>query len=253
MGRHPMGEGVDPNPRIVSEKLVDPDALVMGKTAENLHDRFPHAHQGARRRLRRRQPGQARRGLRRRQDPARPGAGRHPARRAGLGPGHRRRAAAPRHHASRTSAALKTPFRAARQGHRRQRRRPQRRRHRVPPRLARQAAERARPAGRMRLVVFAFVGVEPEVMGIGPVPATEKALRQGRPDHRRHRPVRAQRGVRRAGARLPRALRHRRRRPARQPVRRRHRHRPPARLLRRAPDDPARRASSRSTPRCATA
>ncbi|MCF6733798.1 thiolase family protein [Blastococcus sp. KM273129] len=42
MGRHPMGEGVDPNPRIVSEKLVDPSALVMGSTAENLHDRFPH-------------------------------------------------------------------------------------------------------------------------------------------------------------------------------------------------------------------
>src|SRR5437660_9515073 len=41
MGHHPMGEGVDPNPRIVSEKLVDPSALVMGKTAENLHDRFP--------------------------------------------------------------------------------------------------------------------------------------------------------------------------------------------------------------------
>ena len=30
MGRHPMGEGVDPNPRIVAEKLVDPSALVMG-------------------------------------------------------------------------------------------------------------------------------------------------------------------------------------------------------------------------------
>lgn len=42
MGRHPMGEGVDPNPRIVSEKLVDPSALVMGSTAEHLHDRFPH-------------------------------------------------------------------------------------------------------------------------------------------------------------------------------------------------------------------
>ncbi len=41
MGRHPMGEGVDPNPRIISEKVVDPDALVMGKTAENLHDRYP--------------------------------------------------------------------------------------------------------------------------------------------------------------------------------------------------------------------
>ena len=36
-----MGEGLDPNPRIVAEKLVDESALVMGSTAENLHDRFP--------------------------------------------------------------------------------------------------------------------------------------------------------------------------------------------------------------------
>src|SRR3954468_2532045 len=41
MGHHPMGEGVDPNPRILAEKLVDPSALVMGSSAENLHDRFP--------------------------------------------------------------------------------------------------------------------------------------------------------------------------------------------------------------------
>src|SRR6185312_7336426 len=41
MGRHPMGEGVDPNPRIISERLVDESALSMGMTAENLHDRFP--------------------------------------------------------------------------------------------------------------------------------------------------------------------------------------------------------------------
>ncbi|HYP45687.1 MAG TPA: acetyl-CoA C-acyltransferase, partial [Propionibacteriaceae bacterium] len=41
MGRHPMGEGIDPNPRIVSEQLVDQSALVMGATAENLHDRYP--------------------------------------------------------------------------------------------------------------------------------------------------------------------------------------------------------------------
>src|SRR6201985_528004 len=41
MGHHPMGEGVDPNPRFLSEKLVDTSALVMGSTAENLHDRFP--------------------------------------------------------------------------------------------------------------------------------------------------------------------------------------------------------------------
>jgi acetyl-CoA acyltransferase len=41
MGRHPMGEGADPNPRFVSEKLVSLDALNMGVTAENIHDRFP--------------------------------------------------------------------------------------------------------------------------------------------------------------------------------------------------------------------
>jgi acetyl-CoA acyltransferase len=41
MGHHPMGATADPNPRFVSEKLVSPDALVMGKTAENLHDMFP--------------------------------------------------------------------------------------------------------------------------------------------------------------------------------------------------------------------
>ncbi len=30
----------------------------------------------------------------------------------------------------------------------------------------------------MRLVAYSFAGVEPEVMGVGPVPATEKALAQ---------------------------------------------------------------------------
>jgi acetyl-CoA acyltransferase len=41
MGNHPMGEGADPNPRILTDKLVDPSALVMGSTAENLHDKLP--------------------------------------------------------------------------------------------------------------------------------------------------------------------------------------------------------------------
>jgi acetyl-CoA acyltransferase len=31
---------------------------------------------------------------------------------------------------------------------------------------------------KMRLVAYSFVGVEPEVMGAGPIPATEKALKQ---------------------------------------------------------------------------
>ncbi len=41
MGRHPMAAEVDPNPRFLAEGLVDPSALVMGATAENLHDEHP--------------------------------------------------------------------------------------------------------------------------------------------------------------------------------------------------------------------
>jgi acetyl-CoA acyltransferase len=41
MGHHPMGENVDFNPRFLSERLVDTSAVTMGATAENLHDRFP--------------------------------------------------------------------------------------------------------------------------------------------------------------------------------------------------------------------
>ena len=42
MGHHPMGDEVDFNPRFVSERLVDTSAVTMGATAENLHDAFPH-------------------------------------------------------------------------------------------------------------------------------------------------------------------------------------------------------------------
>src|SRR6187551_3830658 len=42
MGHHPMGDDVDFNPRFVSERLIDESAAVMGQTAENLHDAFPH-------------------------------------------------------------------------------------------------------------------------------------------------------------------------------------------------------------------
>jgi acetyl-CoA acyltransferase len=41
MGHHPMGDDVDFNPRFVAERLVDTSAITMGATAENLHDRFP--------------------------------------------------------------------------------------------------------------------------------------------------------------------------------------------------------------------
>jgi acetyl-CoA acyltransferase len=41
MGHHPMGDDVDFNPRFVADRLIDQSAAVMGQTAENLHDVFP--------------------------------------------------------------------------------------------------------------------------------------------------------------------------------------------------------------------
>ncbi|HVV57166.1 MAG TPA: thiolase family protein [Gaiellaceae bacterium] len=41
MGHHPMGDDVDFNPRFLAERLIDRSAAVMGSTAENLHDAFP--------------------------------------------------------------------------------------------------------------------------------------------------------------------------------------------------------------------
>ena len=41
MGHHPMAEEVDFNPRFLAERLVDRSSVTMGATAENLHDRFP--------------------------------------------------------------------------------------------------------------------------------------------------------------------------------------------------------------------
>jgi acetyl-CoA acyltransferase len=46
MGRHPMLEDVEYNPRFVAERLIDPSAATMGQTAENLHDRFPELTKG---------------------------------------------------------------------------------------------------------------------------------------------------------------------------------------------------------------
>ena len=96
MGRHPMGEGVDPNPRILAEKLVDPSALVMGSTAENLHDRFPHITKERADAFALASQQKTAKAYAERQAPARPGAGGDPRRRERLGPGHRRRGA-PRH------------------------------------------------------------------------------------------------------------------------------------------------------------
>src|SRR4051794_20532136 len=41
MGHHAMGEEVEFNPRYLSERLIDESAASMGATAENLHDLFP--------------------------------------------------------------------------------------------------------------------------------------------------------------------------------------------------------------------
>ena len=47
MGHHPMGADVDLNPRFVAERLVDISAVTMGATAENLHDKFPQIDKDA--------------------------------------------------------------------------------------------------------------------------------------------------------------------------------------------------------------
>ncbi|MCI1261422.1 MAG: thiolase family protein [Tetrasphaera jenkinsii] len=174
MGRHPMGEGVDPNPRIVAEKLVDPSALVMGKTAENLHDRFPQltkercdAYAVA---------SQDKLAAAYAEGKIQPDLVTMATRSATKGYGLATADEPPRPGTTVADlAGLKTPFRAH---------------GRVTAGnaaglndgataclLAEEAT--AKELGlpvRMRLVEFAFVGVEPEVMGIGPVPAAEKAL-----------------------------------------------------------------------------
>ena len=90
---------------------------------------------------------------------------------------------------------------------------------------------------RARIVASAVVGDDPVLMLTGPIPATDKVLGAGRPDHRPDRRRRGQRGVRLRAAGLAGGVR--RRRGAAQPARRRHRPRPPARRLGRPADDHA--------------
>src|SRR3989442_9100379 len=175
MGHHPMGDDVDFNPRFVSERLVDMSAVTMGATAENLHDRFPQITKADADAF----------AVRSQQRAA-----------AAWSNGIRRETVAPmtvftddgwkladRDEFLRPDttleglAALHTPFRAG---------------GRVTAGnsagltdgatacfLA--AEETAAELGlrpRMRLVAFAFAGVEPELMGVGPIPATERVLEQ---------------------------------------------------------------------------
>jgi len=174
MGRHPIGAGMDPNPRFLADRIVDQSALVMGKTAENLHDRYP---QITKERCDAYAVGSQAKYA------AALAAGRIQAdlvpvavRSVELGWGVADADEPPRPGTTLESlATLRTPFRA--HGH-------------VTAGNAAglndgatacliagadTAAELGLPAA-MRLVGFAFAGVEPEVMGVGPVPSTRKAL-----------------------------------------------------------------------------
>ena len=176
MGRHPLdGAFVDPNPRFVAEQLVSPDALNMGITAERLHDRFPQltkeradAYAVASQRKTaeayaagRIQPdlvpvairSEAGWGLATEDEGMRPETTLEGVRdlRTPFRPHGRVTAATSSPLTDGATASIIASADAAR--------------------------ELGLPA-RMHLVSFAFAGVEPEVMGLGPVPSTEKALRK---------------------------------------------------------------------------
>jgi acetyl-CoA acyltransferase len=174
MGRHPMGEGVDPNPRFVSEHIVDESALFMGMTAENLHDRFPSItkERADAYALASQQKVAAAYAAGKIQPDLVPMA----VRTAELGWGWASVDEPPRPETTLEGLrSLKTPFRPH---------------GRVTAGnssgindgatgaiiAAEEVAEQLGLSAKMRLVDFSFAGVEPEVMGIGPVPATEKLL-----------------------------------------------------------------------------
>ncbi|MEJ3405960.1 thiolase family protein [Rathayibacter sp. YIM 133350] len=175
MGRHPMGADADPNPRFLTEKLVAADALNMGNTAERLHDRFPALTKERSDAF----------GMRSQQKLA-----------AAYEAGHIQPDLVPVSLRTESGwdlavqdegmrpqttmeglATLKTPFRPhgrVTAGN-------------ASPLtdgatasiLASSAA--AKELGlpvKMRMVSFGFAGVEPEVMGIGPIPSTERALKR---------------------------------------------------------------------------
>ncbi len=174
MGNHPMGELMDPNPRYLAEKIVDPDAMSMGATAERLHDRYPsitkeradrYAFNSQMKTAKAYEEGLIQRDLI-------PTA----ARSEELGWTIVSADEGPRPTTTMEGlAGLKTPFRPG---------------GRVTAGNASgindgatiallASEEKAKELGlpiKAKLVTFAFAGVEPEVMGYGPVPSTEKAL-----------------------------------------------------------------------------
>ena len=175
MGRHPMGEGVDPNPRIIAEKLVDPSALVMGSTAENLHDRFPtitkqRADAFA-------VASQERAAKAYANDLIQPDLVPVATRSAQQGWGYATTDEPMRPGTTLEDlAGLKTPFRP----HGRVSAGNSAGINDGATACVLASAEAAAELGltpKMKLVSYGFAGVEPEVMGVGPVPATEKALK----------------------------------------------------------------------------
>jgi acetyl-CoA acyltransferase len=175
MGHHPMGAEVDFNPRFVAERLVDDSAVTMGATAENLHDRFPQLTK---------------------EDADRFAVQSQQRATAAWSNGIMRETVIPmsvftedgwqvadRDQFLRPDTSLEgladlpTPFR-------------------VGGRVtagnsagltdgataallsSEEAAAELGLEARMRLVAFAFAGVEPELMGIGPIPATKRVLEQ---------------------------------------------------------------------------
>ena len=176
MTHHPMGEGIDPNPRYLAERLVDPEALLMGKTAENLHDRFPHLTKeradafamGSQEKTAKAyangllQPDLVPVAVRDTQngwgyvtvdEGPRPGTSMEGL--AGSKPPFRPHGRVTAGNASALTDGATGAILASES-------------------IARELGLSAK----MRMVGFAFAGVEPEVMGVGPVPSTEKALRK---------------------------------------------------------------------------
>ncbi len=240
MGHHAMGEEVDFNPRFVSERLIDESAAVMGQTAENLHDVFPNLTREMADRYA--LESQVRAGEAWARDDG--VMARTVVPMSVFGDEGWRVAARDEFLRPDTTleglAGLRTPFRAG---------------GRVTAGnsagltdgatagllASETAAAELGLEPTMRLVGFAYTGVEPHLMGIGPVSATERVLAQAGLTIDDDRAVRAERAIRRPGPDVVRRCRRRSGRPPAQSVGRRDRVRPPSRRNRRAIDGSARR------------
>ena len=174
MGRHPMGEGADPNPRFLSDKIVDMSALSMGATAENLHDRFPQITKERADLYSLRSQEKVAKAYA--EGKIQPDLVPIAIRSAEQGWGLATKDEPPRPGTTLADlAGLKTPFRPH---------------GRITAGNAAglndgatacilasaQAAEDLGLPVRMKLVGYGFAGVDPEVMGVGPIPSTEKAF-----------------------------------------------------------------------------